>query len=109
MADKEAMNPFESPFWNLCSWGLVSCECASCVALRGGPVSLFDQAMKREPDENSVAWMSPVRSPLTVARPRGIFSRFPFHSPIEGEHLETDERTLAKTGERVQAIVQFGR
>jgi len=31
---------------------------------------------------------TPARSLFTVARPRGNFTRFPFHSPIKDEHLE---------------------
>ena len=38
----------------------------------------------------------PARSLFTVARPRGIFTRFPFHSPIEGEHLRRNGREPIK-------------
>ncbi len=54
----------------------------------------------------SKQWLNlPVRSPITVARPRGNLTRFPFHSPIEGEHLKQMKRLQTIKKEKSMSIV----
>jgi hypothetical protein len=101
----------------------LSCEARRQHLIRGRSPDLQVNAIRQPSHSVIEQWLStPARSLLTVARPCGIFTRFPFHSPVEGEHLrnnkyvswrdvssqsQTQQPLVRELNERLVARVEF--